>query len=105
MGMMAALVGGPWGLGIGLGLTALSVGIDLWSSHIDENTEALNENTKQLSVQEIQDRYNKSYIEAITRAIKSQNNSSTLNLTINGQSIGNVSDGDTIPIDGFGFTY
>lgn len=105
MGMMAALVGGPWGLGIGLGLTALSVGIDLWSSHIDENTEALNENTKQLSVQEIQDRYNKSYIEAITRAIKNQNNSSTLNLTINGQSIGNVSDGDTIPIDGFGFTY
>ena len=105
MGMMAALVGGPWGLGIGLGLTALSVGIDLWSSHIDENTEALNENTKQLSVQEIQDRYNKSYIESITRAIKSQNNSSTLNLTINGQSIGNVSDGDTIPIDGFGFTY
>ena len=105
IGMMAALVGGPWGLGIGLGLTALSVGIDLWSSHIDENTEALNENTKQLSVQEIQDRYNKSYIEAITRAIKNQNNSSTLNLTINGQSIGNVSDGDTIPIDGFGFTY
>ena len=105
MGMMAALVGGPWGLGIGLGLTALSVGIDLWSSHIDENTEALNENTKQLSVQEIQDRYNKSYIEAITRAIKNQNNSSTLNLTINGQSMGNVSDGDTIPVDGFGFTY
>lgn len=105
IGMMAALVGGPWGLGIGLGLTALSVGIDLWSSHIDENTEALNENTKQLSVQEIQDRYNKSYIEAITRAIKNQNNSSTLNLTINGQSMGNVSDGDTIPIDGFGFTY
>ena len=105
IGMMAALVGGPWGLGIGLGLTALSVGIDLWSSHIAENTDALEENTKQLSVQEIQDRYNKSYIEAITRAIKNQNNSSTLNLTINGQSIGNVSDGDTIPIDGFGFTY
>lgn len=105
LGMISALVGGPWGWGIGLGLTALSVGIDLWSSHIAENTDALEENTKQLSVQEIQDRYNKSYIEAITKAIKSQNNSSTLNLTINGQSIGNVSDGDTIPIDGFGFTY
>lgn len=105
LGMISALVGGPWGFGIGLGLTALSVGIDLWASRMDENTDALEENTKQLSVQEIQDKYNKSYIEAITRAIKSQNNSSTLNLTINGQSMGNVGDGDTIPIDGFGFTY
>lgn len=105
IGMMSALLGGPWGIGIGLGLTALSVGIDLWASHMDENTEALEENTKQLSVQEIQDKYNKSYIEAMVKAIKSQNNTSTLNLTINGQSIGNVSDGDTIPIDGFGFTY
>lgn len=105
-GMISMMLGGPWGIGIGLGLTALSIGLDYYSNSVDENTEALKENTKELSAQELQAAYSERYVKAIQEAIKAGGtNSNSLNLTINGTSVGTVRDGDSVPIDDYGFSY
>lgn len=107
IGSMAAfLAGGPWGIGIGIALTALSMGLDYYSSSVEENTEAVKANTQELSAQEVQSAYNERYVRAIQDAIKSGGtNTQSLHLTINGTSIGDFRDGDTVPIDGYGFYY
>lgn len=105
-GMISMMLGGPWGIGIGLGLTALSMGLDYYTSSVEENTEALRENTQELSAQEIQAAYSERYVKAIQDAIKAGGtNSNSLNLTINGTSVGTVRDGDSVPIDDYGFSY
>lgn len=107
IGSMAAfLAGGPWGIGIGIALTTLSMGLDYYSSSVEENTEAVKANTQELSAQEVQSAYNERYVRAIQDAIKSGGtNTQSLHLTINGTSIGDFRDGDTVPIDGYGFYY
>lgn len=107
LGSMAAfLAGGPWGIGIGLALTALSMGLDYYSSSVEANTEAVEANTQELSAQEVQSAYQDKYVKAIQDAIKSGGtNTNSLHLTINGTSIGDFRDGDTVPIDGYGFYY
>lgn len=100
-----SLLGG-W---VGVGLTALTLLPDLISlltSSNEENTEAVNANTQELSAQEIQAAYQERYVKAIQDAIKAGGtNTNSLNLTINGTSIGSFRDGDTVPIDGYGFYY
>lgn len=107
LGSMAAfMAGGPWGIGIGLALTALSMGLDYYSNSVDANTEAVNANTQELSAQEVQSAYNERYVRAIEQAIKAGGtNTNSLNLTINGTSVGTFRDGDSVPIDGYGFYY
>lgn len=105
-GMVSMMLGGPWGIGIGLGLTALSMGLDYYSNSVDENTEALKENTQELSAQGIQAAYSERYVQAIQDAIKAGGTkTNSLNLTINGTSVGTVRDGDSVPIDDYGFSY
>lgn len=105
IGTAAMLLGGPWGIGIGLGLTALSLGLDYYANSVDKNTEALQENTEQMSAQELQAAYNERYIKAIQAAIKAGGtNSNSLNLTINGTSAGTLRDGDTVYLDEYGLT-
>lgn len=102
-GMAAMMLGGPWGIGLGLGLTALSLGLDYYSNSVDENTEALKENTQELSAQEIQAAYNERYVQAIQAAIKAGGTkANSLNLTINGTSVGTLSDGETVDLDEYG---
>lgn len=102
-GMAAMMLGGPWGIGIGLGLTALSLGLDYYSNSVDENTEALKENTQELSAQEIQAAYNERYVQAIQAAIKAGGTkANSLNLTINGTSVGTLRDGETVDLDEYG---
>lgn len=107
LGSMAAFIaGGPWGIGIGLALTALSMGLDYYTNSVDANTEAVNANTQELSAQEVQSAYNERYVKAIEQAIKAGGtNTNSLNLTINGTSVGTFRDGDSVPIDGYGFYY
>lgn len=107
LGSMAAfLAGGPWGIGIGIALTTLSMGLGYYSNSVEENTEAVKANTQELSAQEVQSAYNERYVRAIQDAIKSGGtNTQSLHLTINGTSIGDFRDGDTVPIDGYGFYY
>lgn len=105
-GMAAMMMGGPWGIGIGLGLTALSMGLDYYTSSVAENTEALNENTKNLSAEEIQSAYNDRYIRTIEAAIKSSGNKTgAVNLTINGMRVGTLQDGDAVDIDDYYLQY
>lgn len=105
-GMISMMLGGPWGIGIGLGLTALSMGLDYYTSSVEENTEALRENTQELSAQEVQAAYSERYVQAIQDAIKAGGTkTNSLNLTINGTSVGTVRDGDSVPIDDYGFSY
>ena len=106
LGMASMMFGGPWGIGIGLALTGLSMGLDYYMSSVEENTEAVKANTQELSAQEVQSAYNERYVRAIQDAIKSGGtNTQSLHLTINGTSIGDFRDGDTVPIDGYGFYY
>ena len=105
-GMASMMFGGSWGIGIGLALTGLAMGLDYYISSVDANTEAVNANTQELSAQEVQSAYNERYVRAIEQAIKSGGtNTNSLNLTINGTSVGTFRDGDSVPIDGYGFYY
>ena len=105
-GMASMMLGGPWGIGLGIALTGLSMGLDYYMNSVDANTEAVNANTQELSAQEVQSAYNDRYVRAIERAIKAGGtNTNSLNLTINGTSVGNFRDGDSVPIDGYGFYY
>lgn len=105
-GMVSMMLGGPWGIGLGIALTGLSMGLDYYMNSVDANTEAVNANTQELSAQEVQSAYNERYVRAIERAIKAGGtNTNSLNLTINGTSVGNFRDGDSVPIDGYGFYY
>ena len=104
--MLSFMWGGPVGIGIGLALTALSMGLDYYSNSVEENTEAVRANTQELSAQEVQSAYNERYVKAIQDAIKAGGtNTNSLHLTINGTSLGDFKDGDTVPIDGYGFYY
>ena len=106
LGMASMMLGGPWGIGIGLALTGLSMGLSYYADSVEANTEAVNANTQELSAQEIQSAYNDKYIKAIENAIKAGGtNTNSLNLTINGTSVGEIRDGDTVPIDDYGFYY
>lgn len=106
LGMASMMMGGPWGIGLGIALTGLSIGLDYYMSSVDANTEAVNANTQELSAQEVQSAYNERYVKAIEQAIKSGGtNTNSLNLTINGTSAGTFRDGDSVPIDGYGFYY
>lgn len=105
-GMASMMLGGPWGIGLGIALTGLSMGLDYYMNSVDANTEAVNANTQELSAQEVQSEYNERYVKAIEQAIKAGGTSTnSLNLTINGTSIGTFRDGDSVPIDGYGFYY
>lgn len=105
-GMALMMLGGPWGIGLGIALTGLSMGLDYYMNSVDANTEAVNANTQELSAQEVQSAYNERYVKAIEQAIKSGGtNTNSLNLTINGTSVGTFMDGDSVPIDGYGFYY
>lgn len=105
-GMASMMLGGPWGIGLGIALTGLSMGLDYYMNSVDANTEAVNANTQELSAQEVQSDYNERYVRAIERAIKAGGtNTNSLNLTINGTSVGTFRDGDSVPIDGYGFYY
>ena len=106
LGMASMMLGGPWGIGLGVALTGLSIGLDYYMSSVDANTEAVNANTQELSAQEVQSAYNERYVKAIEQAIKSGGtNTNSINLTINGTSAGTFRDGDSVPIDGYGFYY
>lgn len=106
LGMASMMLGGPVGIGLGIALTGLSMGLDYYMSSVDANTEAVNANTQELSAQEVQSAYNDRYVRVIEQAIKAGGtNTNSLNLTINGTSIGTFRDGDSIPIDGHGFYY
>lgn len=106
LGMASMMLGGPVGIGLGIALTGLSMGLDYYMSSVDANTEAVNANTQELSAQEVQSAYNERYVRAIEQAIKAGGtNTNSLNLTINGTSVGTFRDGDSIPIDGHGFYY
>lgn len=106
LGMASMMLGGPWGIGIGLALTGLSMGLSYYADSVEANTEAVNANTQELSAQEIQSAYNDKYIKSIENAIKAGGtNTNSLNLTINGTSVGEIRDGDTVPIDDYGFYY
>lgn len=105
-GMASMMLGGPWGIGLGIALTGLSMGLDYYMNSVDANTEAVNANTQELSAQEVQSEYNERYVKAIEQAIKAGGTSTnSLNLTINGTSVGTFMDGDSVPIDGYGFYY
>lgn len=105
-GMALMMLGGPWGIGLGIALTGLSMGLDYYMNSVDANTEAVNANTQELSAQEVQSAYNERYVKAIEQAIKAgSTNTNSLNLTINGTSVGTFRDGDSVPIDGYGFYY
>lgn len=105
-GMASMMLGGPWGIGLGIALTGLSMGLDYYMNSVDANTEAVNANTQELSAQEIQSEYNERYVKAIEQALKAGGtNTNSLNLTINGTSLGTFRDGDSVPIDGYGFYY
>lgn len=106
LGMASMMLGGPWGIGLGIALTGLSMGLDYYMNSVDANTEAVNANTQELSAQEVQSAYNERYVRAIEQAIKAGGtNNNSLNLTINGTSVGTFRDGDSVPIDGYGFYY
>lgn len=100
-----SFLGGWWGVGLTT-LTLLPDLISWLTNSNEENTEAVNANTQALSAQEVQSAYNERYVRAIERAIKAGGtNTNSLNLTINGTSVGNFRDGDSVPIDGYGFYY
>lgn len=105
-GMALSMLGGPLGIGLGIALTGLSMGLDYYMNSVDANTEAVNANTQELSAQEVQSAYNERYVRAIEQVIKAGGtNTNSLNLTINGTPVGTFRDGDSVPIDGYGFYY
>lgn len=98
-GMM--MFGGPVGLGLGLGITALSYALSKSSDSTEQNTKALQDNTSQMSAEEYRAHYEERFINAMKAAIKDLNKDPVkLNITVDGQSNDYVS-GDNIHLDDF----
>ena len=98
------MFGGPWGMAIGLGITALSYALTNSDEATKENTDALNKNTNEMTSEEVRARYQEKFINAFKEAMKETNRDPLkVNIQVDGRDYGIHSTGEQVDIDDFGY--
>jgi TP901 family phage tail tape measure protein len=99
-------LGGWQGIALTAGIMGLSYALDSMGNHTEENTKALKENTEAITQHETMQSFMERYTKAIIDASKSRDTEAgKLNITINGQAVGQYSAGETATVDDNGFYY
>lgn len=105
---MSAMIGGPWFWGIAVGLTALSYAMDSYDDHINDLTEATQDNTQALTADELKATYEERFLKALKETIIAANSKGNepvkLSLSFNGSPYYEVREGDPVRLDDFGIS-
>lgn len=106
--MGSAMVGGPWGWGIAIGLTLLSFALDASAKATEENTEAVNENTEnQMTAEELRASYEERFLKALKETIERGQNPKDpvrVQLSINKSPYFEVEELDVVNLDDYGIS-
>lgn len=100
-GRLLGLLGGPWGLTITVGLPLLIEGISYLSNSVDRNTEAQNKEKEDPTT--IRAQNEERFINAVRLAIKEGMRDSSINISVNGQAVGDYAPGSQQDFTGAAF--
>ena len=113
-GRLMGLLGGPWGLTIAVGLPLLIEGISYLSNSVDRNTEAQNkekedpttiraQNEEKEDPTTIRAQNEERFINAVRLAIKEGMRDSRINISVDGQAVGDYAPGSQQDFTGAAF--
>lgn len=100
-GRLMGLLGGPWGLTITVGLPLLIEGISYLSNSVDRNTEAQNKEKEDPTT--IRAQNEEKFINAVRLAIKEGMRDSRINISVDGQAVGDYAPGSQQDFTGAAF--
>lgn len=100
-GKLMGLLGGPWGLTITVGLPLLIEGISYLSNSVDRNTEAQNKEKEDPTT--IRAQNEEKFINAVRLAIKEGMRDSRINISVDGQAVGDYAPGSQQDFTGAAF--
>ena len=100
-GRLLGLLGGPWGLTITVGLPLLIEGISYLSNSVDRNTEAQNKEKEDPTTIKAQNE--ERFINAVRLAIKEGMRDSRINISVDGQAVGDYAPGSQQDFTGAAF--
>lgn len=100
-GRLMGLLGGPWGLAITVGLPLLIEGISYLSNSVDRNTEAQNKEKEDPTT--IRAQNEERFINAVRLAIKEGMRDSRINISVDGQAVGDYAPGSQQDFTGAAF--
>ena len=100
-GRLMGLLGGPWGLAITIGLPLLIEGISYLSNSVDRNTEAQNKEKEDPTT--IRAQNEERFINAVRLAIKEGMRDSRINISVDGQAVGDYAPGSQQDFTGAAF--
>lgn len=100
-GRLMGLLGGPWGLTITVGLPLLIEGISYLSNSVDRNTEAQNKEKEDPTTLRAQNE--EKFINAVRLAIKEGMRDSRINISVDGQAVGDYAPGSQQDFTGAAF--
>jgi TP901 family phage tail tape measure protein len=100
-GRLMGLPGGPWGLAITVGLPLLIEGISYLSNSVDRNTEAQNKEKEDPTT--IRAQNEERFINAVRLAIKEGMRDSRINISVDGQAVGDYAPGSQQDFTGAAF--
>lgn len=100
-GRLMGLLGGPWGLAITVGLPLLIEGISYLSNSVDRNTEAQNKEKEDSTT--IRAQNEERFINAVRLAIKEGMRDSRINISVDGQAVGDYAPGSQQDFTGAAF--
>lgn len=100
-GKLMGLLGGPWGLAITVGLPLLIECINYLSNSVDRNTEAQNKEKEDPTT--IRAQNEERFINAVRLAIKEGMRDSRINISVNGQAVGDYAPGSQQDFTGAAF--
>lgn len=98
---LMGLLGGPWGLTITVGLPLLIEGINYLSNSVDRNTEAQNKEKEDPTT--IRAQNEERFINAVRLAIKEGMRDSRINISVDGQAVGDYAPGSQQDFTGAAF--
>lgn len=100
-GRLMGLLGGPWGSAITVGLPLLIEGISYLSNSVDRNTEAQNKEKEDPTTLRAQNE--EKFINAVRLAIKEGMRDSRINISVDGQAVGDYAPGSQQDFTGAAF--
>lgn len=100
-GRLMGLLGGSWGLAITVGLPLLIEGINYLSNSVDRNTEAQNKEKEDSTT--IRAQNEERFINAVRLAIKEGMRDSRINISVDGQAVGDYAPGSQQDFTGAAF--
>lgn len=102
-GRLMGLLGGSWGLTITVGLPLLIEGISYLSNSVDRNTEAQNKEKEKEDPTTIRAQNEERFINAVRLAIKEGMRDSRINISVDGQAVGDYAPGSQQDFTGAAF--